>query len=78
MQQSCSVDEIRQKISKNAKQTIQKFGYSSRYFNICKRMLKGDIPIIILENKIKRAQENIRRILTKSYGGFQADIKVTW
>ena len=57
MQQSSSVDEVRQIFSKNVKQTIQKFGYSSRYVNIYKRMLKGDNPIISLENKIKRAQE---------------------
>ena len=44
---------------------------------IYKRMLKGDIPIISLENKIKRAREKTRKILTKRNGGLQVDIKVT-
>ena len=36
-------------------------------------MLKGDIPIISLENKINRPLEIMKKILTKSYGGLQAD-----
>ena len=44
---------------------------------IYKRMLKGDIPIISLENKIKRAREKDKENINEGYGGLKVDIKMT-
>ena len=45
---------------------------------IFKRMMKGDFPIISLENKIKRALEKDKEYNNEGYGGLKIDIKVTW
>ena len=78
MQQSCSVYEIRQNFSKKKLNKQYKNLDTQVDMLIYKRMLKGDIPIISLENKIKRALEKDKENINEGYGGLKVDIKMTW
>ena len=58
---------IRTEIGKGIKEQVVQYGYNRKYVNIWKKVLKNEIPIISLHNKIKQV-----------IGSWDGDLKNLW